>query len=74
MVPRAHLIVVLPFGSWVQSPGRRLRIDADGVDGKHVRTFPLRGVLVSGSDEALGQTKYAVVARYEVYAAAAAID
>lgn len=68
------MIVVLPFESWVQCPGRRFRIDAGGADGKHVRTFPLRGVLGFGSDEALGLPKHAVAARYEAYAAAAAID
>ena len=65
---------MLPSGSWVQCPGHIFRIAADGADCKYVRKYPLWGVLVSGSDEALGQTKHAVAARYEVYAAAAAID
>ena len=74
LVPRAHLIVVLPFGSWVQCPGRRFRIDAGGADGKHLRTFPLRGVLNFGSNEGSGQTMRAGAARPDDYAADAAID
>ena len=42
LVPRAHLVVALPFGSWVQCPGRRFRIDAGGADGKHHISSPGR--------------------------------